>query len=169
MIQDALEAGRQNLGTQTMRRIERLTQRQQQDLSESTIPEAMKSSSDALPPPDLWFDTAFKDLVLDFNVKLPFIDETWPVDENIRWHLAIARDAITEARRTATNLYIASRGRAQFAPFTTFAINNIKLSGRSDMIDVLKEAPGALIRGCLSVVYLLLHRLKSAPELPFAH
>jgi len=169
MIQDALETTRQNSGTQTMRRVERLTQRQQQYLSESAIPEASKPNSDALPPPDAWFVTAFKDLVLDFNIKLPFIDETWPVAENIRWHLAIARDSVTEVRRTTANLYITSRSRTQFPPLTTFAINNLKLSERSDMFNLLHKAPGASILNCLSAVCLLLYRLTSCCELHSTH
>jgi len=145
MIQKALEATRQNLDTQSTRQIERLNERERQHLSESAIPESTKATNDAAPPPNLWLVTAFKDLVLDFNVKLPFIDEAWPIAESIRWHVAIARDSIVDARRAMADRFLASRGSEYISPFTGFAINNIKLSERSHMHKLLEKAPGALM------------------------
>ena len=49
---------------------------------------------------------AFIDVVLDFDVKLPFEDPEWPLSASWRIRLATARDQISAARRVALDTWI---------------------------------------------------------------
>ena len=51
---------------------------------------------------------AFADVVLDFDVKLPFEDPEWPLSATWRIRLATARDQVSAARRVALDGWINS-------------------------------------------------------------
>jgi len=49
---------------------------------------------------------AFVDVVLDFDIKLPFDDPEWPLSTFWRLHLATARDQVSAARRDAIEKHV---------------------------------------------------------------
>ena len=68
-----------------------------------TEPELKPQESDTAsadsPIRDLLLFNAFRDVVLDFSLQLPFTDSSWPVDDWMKVHLATAREQLVEGRR----------------------------------------------------------------------
>jgi len=56
-----------------------------------------------------WLADAFVAVVLDFDAKLPFYDQAWPLDAIWRLHLATAREEVSEGRRAAIDNWASSQ------------------------------------------------------------
>jgi len=142
-IKDTLTSSREDQIARKSRSMKRVARRQQQ--AEEALPATEQSTSSI--STESWFITAFKDLVLDFDVKEPFVDENWPLADTIRWHLVIARRDILETRRLKGNAFIVRWDKHHFSPVEAFAINNVKHMKRSEMLVTLKTAPGSSLSG----------------------
>ena len=74
---------------------------------------------------------AFADVVLDFDVKLPFEDPEWPLSASWRIRLATAREQVSAARRVALDSWINGYRHNNFGGMEAYQVLHIPQTVRT--------------------------------------